>query len=97
MTEEVRYYHRKYLEAACSNDPQRTPVRQSPNKGYIECLRFGWIEQRVDPDTRAQFYIITREGIDALSRPAPASSKLPVKRCRRARWRRADLPPPASF
>lgn len=82
----IRPYHRKYLECANEENPNNARVPKSKNKGYLECLERGWIEEKITPDGGYAYFALTKAGESALhERQAPKA----VRRSRRLK----TLPP----
>lgn len=82
----VKKHHRKYLEIAAEENPNNARLSRTPNKGYLECVSAGWLEELLHPHAGYKYFALTKAG-EAVRRqasppPPPAGRELAMMKPR---------------
>ena len=88
----LRPYHKKWLELASEENCNNARVRRTRNKGYLECLEYGWLEERLQANGHYKYFVLTEQGEIAL-RLKPAKPSCRSVRIASAPARLAFAPP----
>jgi len=62
IRQSLRPHHMRYLEIANEENPNNARVSSAKNKGYIQCLEFGWLEEKVHPVAGYSYFALTELG-----------------------------------